>query len=145
MDLDVLNRKLQSLDLESVQQIEIEEYDRRQVVTSIQRQLEAGTRGDGEPMKPYADVTVRIKRQTGGYISPSGRIALKDQGDFYAGMVATPRRGYLETGSTDRKAAELVGRYGTAVLALTEENHVQIHNDARPRIVDRVERQLGLK
>jgi hypothetical protein len=69
--------------------------------------------------RPYTRTTVKIKHKKG---QPFNRVTLRDKGDFYNSLhVKFDDNGFYVT-STDEKAPELLAKYGTTVLRLTDEN-----------------------
>ena len=83
------------------------------------QQLEEGLDADGRAITPaYTFATVAIKKEKG---QETSFVNLKDQGDFYRGLVARVRGQAVELVGTDPKTAELQAKYGNAVIGVSDE------------------------
>ena len=106
-------------------------------------QLAAGLDADGQPIGPaYAPLTVAIKQLKG---QPTDRVTLRDEGDFYAGVVSQLSGQSVELVGTDPKTEDLQFKYGEAILGLSDA-HVQefIDDYVRPDLEEEVRRTLNL-
>ena len=63
---------------------------------------------DGTEFPLYTRVTVERKKQKGTYISPNGRWALLDYGDFYRSFIIKAENNKLIINSADSKADKIL-------------------------------------
>jgi len=107
-------------------------------------QLSRGLDAQGEPITPeYAPLTVTIKQLKG---QPTDRVTLRDEGDFYSGIVArlTGNRSFEMTG-TDSKTAGLEQKYGEAILGVPDPAIEEFRADyVKPELQSETRRILGL-
>lgn len=125
----------------------LKEIDDEKIVKANQDSLSNGIRPDGVEMQPYKPLTLQIKRQTGGYISPSGLIALKDTGSWYknAFVNTDESRNAKEIQNRDSTlTGDLVERFGNSILDVPDSQVDVIMEDARPRFISSVKKALGL-
>lgn len=123
----------------------VQELDNDEIISSNQDSLEMGVRPDGAMMPEYTSFTVSTKIEKGTFISPSGRIALKDEGDFYNSMKVNKSEMAAEITATDSKTGKLVDTYGDEILDITDSYIPGIMQEARPRFISWLKGQLGLK
>lgn len=69
--------------------------------------------------RPYRQRTIQIKLKKG---QPTNRVTLKDEGLFYASFVVRANELDFVIDATDWKTEELVTKYGSEILGLTDEN-----------------------
>lgn len=90
------------------------------------QQLQNSTSSNGEILPEYSD---RSKSEFG----KSGRIKLKDTGEFYRGITAEVRKNQLQLISKSKKylhrPAELGRRYGYQIIGLTNKNLQEFINE----------------
>lgn len=83
-------------------------------------QLNAGLSANGQRITPpYVPFTVAIKQAKN---QPSDRVTLKDEGDFHKSIFVKTHQNAFEMDATDPKTPALVGKYGEAILGLTDRN-----------------------
>jgi len=129
----------------NIQKIFVEKLDNDLMIEANQNKLEEGKRPDnGEDFKEYSNLTLIIKRQTGGFISPSGNLALKDTGDFFNSMKVNKREIAAEITATDSKTSMLIDTYGDGILDVPNEDVQPIVDEARPRAIADIKSKLGL-
>ncbi|HEX8656210.1 MAG TPA: hypothetical protein VF690_01675 [Hymenobacter sp.] len=106
-------------------------------------QLAAGLDRDGQPITPeYAPFTVALKQLKG---QPTDRVTLRDDGDFYTGIVAQLDSDSFEMVGTDQKTPALVEKYGDEVLGLTADHIEEFRDDyVRPELELKTREFLGL-
>lgn len=69
--------------------------------------------------QPYTPFTVSIKQGKG---QPTGRVTLRDEGDFYSGWYIEFMPDGFKLGSSDSKADKLGKKYGYQIFGLTDAN-----------------------
>lgn len=143
MELTQLYNNLKALTKDKILNIRVESLDKASVLEKNKEQMIDGVKANGESFSDYKPLTIDIKRETGGFISPSGKIALKDRGDFHNAMKTITEDNELEVFSTDSKEAELIERYGD-IFGLTAENEDEVMNESERTFIDNIENQLGL-
>lgn len=109
--------------LEKALQEEIERHE--DVITDlIQTQLWMGLNGYGnEIMPPYTYTTVRYKKRQQ---QPFDRVTLYDTGDFYKSLKVEMDADGFRIVSDDKKAKDLLDRYGENVLRLMNESLTEL-------------------
>lgn len=81
-------------------------------------QLAQGKDATGADITPeYADLTVALKQIKG---QPTDKVTLRDEGDFYRGIIAMLSSNEVELVGTDSKTAELEGKYGPDIIGLPD-------------------------
>lgn len=122
--IEALMRNLSSLDFTKVMEQSIgdtkEEFKNYQ-----QQQMFYGKRSDGENIQRldgryevYAPLTEYFKRRKG---QPIDRVTLRDERDFYKGIVIKPTKNSVMITSSDFKTAKLVGQYGENIFGLNKD------------------------
>ncbi len=124
--------------------IAVESINDDDVIEANQNSLEQGIRPDGKEFEPYSEVTLEIKRANGGFISQSGRIALKDTGSFFDSMRVVKKDTFAEITATDSKTSMLVGGYGEEILDVPESEKQPILDKSRPNYIENCKKFLGL-
>jgi hypothetical protein len=106
-------------------------------------QLGEGLDADNRDITPeYAPLTVEIKQAKG---QPSDRVTLRDEGDFYAGIVARVRGEAVELVGTDPKTQELQQKYGNNIIGLSDQAVDEFRDDyVRPELQAKTREVLGL-
>ena len=106
-------------------------------------QLAAGLDSDGQAIGPeYAPLTVAIKQLKG---QPTDRVTLRDEGDFYSGIIAQIDAGSFELVGTDPKTPALTEKYGEDILGLTAAHIEEFRADyVRPELELKTRESLGL-
>jgi len=106
-------------------------------------QLAAGVDREGEPITPeYAPLTVAIKQAKG---QVSNRVTLRDEGDFYSGILAQLSPAGVELVGTDPKTAGLTEKYGEEILGLTDAHVAEFREDyVKPELLQKTRETLGL-
>lgn len=87
-------------------------------------QLEKGINSKGESLASvgggYSPITIDIKRAKG---QPVDRVTLKDTGDFYDTFNVQVREGEIViTANTIKDDDDLIDRWGSDIIGLTDEN-----------------------
>lgn len=90
--------------------------------------------------QPYTASTIRKKQKNG---QPYDRVTLRDTGEFHGSLhVEFDDEGFYVT-SSDDKAKYLLGRYGTTIFRLTDENLTKlIRNYIRPDLANKLKEKL---
>jgi len=106
-------------------------------------QLAQGKDADGQDITPeYAPLTRAIKQLKG---QPVDRVTLRDEGDFYSGIVADVRSGEVEMVGTDVKTPGLTGKYGEDILGLSDAALEEFRQDyVKPELLEKTRDELGL-
>lgn len=124
---------MQSLNL--VQMVEqILDGEEKFITDLIREQLSEGKRGDGKGMPKYKRQTLIQKRENGRFISQSGRIALIDEGDFWASLITDASNGILMIDARDYKYDSLIRRYGREITLLSAENCSKLSAKIHPQL-----------
>lgn len=94
-------------------------------------QLATGVNGNGNSLKPYAPLTVQIKKKYGkGLGAVTDRRTLYMTGKHYADLYVTAKAGELLMGSDDPKSKFIQEREGDAIYKLnsdSKEDYAQEH------------------
>jgi hypothetical protein len=69
--------------------------------------------------QPYTPVTVEFKRIKS---QPSNRVTLRDTGAFHESFYVNITSTYFEVLARDPKTGDLIKKYGSEILGLTDEN-----------------------
>lgn len=69
--------------------------------------------------QPYTPFTVSIKHLKN---QPSGRVTLRDTGDFHSSFYVQIGNEQFEIKASDSKTTELIQKYGRQILGLTSQN-----------------------
>ena len=113
-----------------------------EALSILQDRLEDGKQANGESFPEYSPVTIGIKRATGGFVSSSGNIALKDTGSFYNSMKLDKQSNYAEIVSTSSLFPKLVQRYGDKILDVSKEENNEIFERKREEYIDNISKFL---
>ena len=106
-------------------------------------QLSEGLDADNRDITPeYAPLTVEIKQAKG---QPTSHVTLRDEGNFYAGIVAQVRGEAVALEGTDPKTQELQQKYGNRILGLSDQAVDEFREDyVRPELQAKTREILGL-
>lgn len=104
--------------------------------------LEQGIRADNTTFKPYTPFTIKMKKASGGFISQSGNIALKDTGDFYRSFNWVKKKDYLELDATDPKTNKLFEAFGDDILDVSEIEANEILEQTREQFIEQLHTNL---
>lgn len=104
----------------------------------VKDRMEQGLAADGSSFPPYTDFTLEMKAATGGFISPSGNIAWKDEGDFYDSWNIKKFDGFAEIDSNDANAEKIFEREPN-VLDVSEEESGEMFELKRNQIIESIE------
>lgn len=108
-------------------------------IAIMQDRLEQGLKADGSSFQEYSPNTIIIKRQTGGFISPSGNIALKDTGDFYNSMVLKKYGNYAEIDAND---IHNLARFGDDILDVSDAEATEMIAQKEDELSKEIEKYL---
>jgi hypothetical protein len=125
-------------------ELQVKALDDNLIIESNQNKLEEGIYPDGEEFREYSQVTLAIKRAKGGFISSSGRLALKDSGSFYNSMFVRKEPLFAELNATDSKTDKLVAEFSDRILDIPQDAHQEIVDESRDRFIDMCKKDLGL-
>lgn len=139
-DLKTIIEKLNALP-DNVSALAISVLDDEQIAV-MQRRLEQGVKASGESLPEYTPFTLQLKRASGGFISPSGNIALKDTGSFYNSMKLDKRQDYAEIASSDSISSELAQRYGDDILDVSDEESSEMIAQKEDELAIEIEKYL---
>ena len=73
--------------------------------------------------QPYSPITVEIKKMKN---QPSGRVTLRDTGDFHSSFYIDVNEQQFEIKASDSKTEDLIKKYGRQILGLTKENIAEV-------------------
>ncbi|GAA3940437.1 hypothetical protein [Hymenobacter algoricola] len=106
-------------------------------------QLAAGLTRENQPITPeYAPLTIALKQIKG---QPTERVTLRDEGDFYTGILALSDAAELTFVGTDAKTPGLVEKYGEDILGLTDAHIEEFRQDyVLPELQQKTRNTLGL-
>lgn len=106
-------------------------------------QLAEGLDSKGQDIGPeYAPLTRSIKAAQG--FNPDV-VSLRDEGDFYTGIIAQIDTGSFELVGTDKKTPALVEKYGEDILGLAEADLNEFRDDyVRPELALKTREALGI-
>lgn len=131
-----------ALDSSEIITITIENINEKKAIELNQSQLIKGYDSNGKEMPKYTKKTKQIKAETGGFLSPSGRIALKDTGDFFNEMRIDKKDDFFAITSEDEKRTMLQNRYGKDVLGLNDKDQNTIIEETRKPTIKEIENRL---
>lgn len=72
---------------------------------------------------PYSPLTIAIKEEKG---KPTNRVTLRDEGDFESSFYLEVGDNQFEIKASDFKTEDLIKKYGTQILGLTDENIAEL-------------------
>lgn len=72
---------------------------------------------------PYSPLTIAIKEEKG---QPTNRVTLRDEGDFESSFYLVVADNQFEIKASDFKTEDLIKKYGTKILGLTDENIAEL-------------------
>lgn len=142
--LDQLARALQQLPRRLEEQVEDTVRDNTAFLEDANTdQLAQGKDSTGQPITPeYADLTRTIKQLKG---QPTDRVTLRDEGDFYTGIVARLGGKQVELVGTDPKTAALEEKYGPDIIGLPDAALEEFRQDyVKPDLQQKTRETLGL-
>lgn len=105
-------------------------------------QLIKGERSDGVILGQYSAMTIQIKHQSGGFISPSGNIALIDSFDFVNSIRVTKTNTSAFINGTDEKTKMLKDRYGEQIVGLNSVNEQTILDNGKDKFINSITDRL---
>ena len=123
--LDTMIQKLRSLDSEVKKAIEAVVKDNESIIVEMNSEdqlYEKGITREGAKIAkfaPYSPLTVQYKRAKG---QPTGRVTLRDEGDFHLSFYIEFKSDGFEIKSSDWKADMLLKGYGESILGLSDAN-----------------------
>ena len=133
-----------TMDLESLEQLYNEQLDDDLIIKSNQKKLSKGEMPNGGLIKgEYSPVTLVIKRKTGGYISPTGLIALKNKGDFYKSFFVAKIKNESILDAMDAKTTMLMDEYGDEILDIPDHAKEAIIEEAKDRFYEQLNNKLN--
>ena len=132
---------LKSLNTKKLQEIAIKAADEKYINYLIDEQLDDGQRPNGDLFDKYSDVTIEIKKKTGGFLSRSGRISLKDKGDFREKKTVKKLKTQINISSKDSKAKEIFEEFGD-VFGLTADNFDLMIEDSEDERIELTQKEL---
>ena len=142
VDFWTFRKNLKALTDDVIIETAIKVTDDNQAIKLNQDQLIKGYDSNGVKMKKYTKNTINIKKAEGGYISPSGRIALKNKGDFFNDMKVFKEVDFMAIFSTDKKYNLLIDRYGKDPLGLTEKDTDKLLTSSQKELTEALEKKL---
>ncbi len=105
-------------------------------------QLFSGKNSKNNFIKPKYKLSTRvIKRKKG---QPTDRVTLKDNGDFYDGIVADIGTSVYNITSTDSKTFDLERKYSEAIFGLNKISRAGYASDLDPIYQRNIKKALGL-
>ncbi|WP_426491073.1 hypothetical protein [Hymenobacter sp. 102] len=142
--LDALARALQRLPRALEQQVEDTVRDNTAFLEDANTaQLAQGKDATGADIGPeYTDLTIALKQIKG---QPTDRVTLRDEGDFYSGIVAKLSGKQFDLVGTDPKTAELEEKYGPDIIGLPDPALEEFRQDyVKPDLQQKTRDTLGL-
>lgn len=123
--LEELIDKLKSFENEIKNAIEVVLRDNEHIIVEMNTEdqlYEQGIDRFGRQIAqyaPYSPITIEIKKLKR---QPTGRVTLRDEGDFHASFYIEFTEDGFEIKASDYKADALIKGYGEGILGLTDEN-----------------------
>lgn len=108
----------------------------------VRKRLEQGEYDDGSSFPEYKPLTLSIKRETGGFVSQSGNIALKDTGGFHNSLKLDKRGDYAEMTSNDSVVGKLVTRFGDEIFDVSQDEATEMVIQKRDKLIEELEKFL---
>ena len=142
MDFWTFRNNLKTLTPEKITEVAIQEIDNNKVIKLNQDKLVSGFDSEDKPMPNYTKNTIALKKESGGFISPSGKIALKDKGDLFNDMQVFKQPDFMSIFSTDEKYQMLIDRYGKDVFGLNEKDAKTALDESNPKFIKRLQEIL---
>lgn len=121
--------KLREFKRQVLQIIEQVIRDNQDVIVDMNAEgqlFEKGITREGESIAgyaPYATATIQIKQAKG---QPTGRVTLRDEGDFHAGFYIEFMPDGFMLRSSDWKEEILTHNYGVEIMGLTDANIAEL-------------------
>lgn len=113
-----------------------------EAIAIMQDRLQEGKRADGNSFPEYSPVTIGIKRATGGFISKSGNIALKDTGTFYKSMELRKENSFAQITSDLPLADKLIRDWGGQIFDVSVEENNEIFERKREEYIKNMQNFL---
>lgn len=136
----MLNR-VKSLDMNQAQVESL--YDTRDEYVSEQKnQMQAGEKSDGFIIGVYRSAAYAARKSNP--IARAGYVDLKDKGDFYRGIFASPDSSGMTVDSTDEKSGMLQEKYSTKIFGLNSRFRVPWLAQLQPIFVNKIAMQLQI-
>lgn len=137
--LDAMIQRLTAFEAEIFEAIEKVIKDNEEIIVEMNSEdqlYEQGIDRNGVQIAsyaPYSPITVELKRIKG---QPTGRVTLRDEGDFHYSFYIEFQPGGFEIKASDWKTDMLVKGYGEAILGLTDDNFKDLaQNYVAPAVV----------
>lgn len=116
-------------------------YDTRdEYVKQQKEQMQAGEKSDGFVIGVYRSAAYAAKKTNP--IARAGYVDLRDKGDFYRGIFASPGSDGMTVDSTDNKSGMLQEKYGTSIFVLNSRFRVPWIQQVQPAFVRYIGNQL---
>lgn len=144
MGLDLIDRKIRTLkrineNLKSYV-LEFVRKSKEQILEMNLDNLDLGERANKTKISPlYKPYTTSLKKKNN---QPYDRVTLRDTGDFYDSLFIELSDGFFEIKSDDPKSFDLIDKYKSEILGLTDENITEIIRILRPILIERIKKQL---
>lgn len=144
MDIkDFIKQFRQVMTKDNLQSIYVSAIDEDEVIIANQNSLEEGIRPDGQLFDVYSERTIEIKKRDGGFISQSGRIALKDTGSWYDDMYVKRYKDWLEIHNKDiAMSVKLTQDFGDQILEVPKDEIQILIKNAEPNFEHIIEQRL---
>ena len=110
-----------------------------EAIAIMQDRLEEGTQANGNGFAEYSEATIGIKQSNGGFISQTGRIALKDTGNFYDSMYLRKENTFAEITSDLPLAEKLPRDWGDHIFDVSVEENNEIFERKRDKYIKNIE------
>ena len=120
----------------------IKVIDSNEVIKLNQEQLLKGKDSEGNNYKDYTNFTIKTKRETGGFISPSGKLAFKDTGDLWRKMEVQKETDFFAVYSSDKKYNFLISMYGKDIFGLNSKDAGIVIKKAQPKFIDEIQKLI---
>ena len=143
MDFFKFRENLKKLTESKIISLAIESIKEKDVTFLNQEQLKIGYDSNNKEMPRYSKKTLEIKRKKGGYISPSGKIALRDKGDLWDKMKVFKEVDFMSVFSTDKKYNLLIDRYGKDVFGLNKKDTEAVLENSQSELHKKINKILN--
>jgi hypothetical protein len=143
MDFDrFFNNWTSTMEIDNLEAMYVEQLSDEEILKANHESLLRGEIPNAGFTDPYSFLTLQIKNETGGFISPSGLIAFRDTGAFWSSMFVAKNGNEAFIDAVDDKTDMLTAEWGDEILGVPDENKPEIVKEAEPRFYDEVNKKL---
>jgi hypothetical protein len=143
MDFDkFFNNWTATMQIDNLERLYVEQLSDEMILKSNHSELLEGRIPNSGATRPYSTFTIMAKQRSGGFISPSGMIALRDTGAFWSSQEVIKKDNMAFIDASDPKTDMLAEEWGDEILDVPDAAKPEIIEEAEPRFYDEVNKKL---